>query len=98
LRCVHPVCTRASGSSAQHRAGGRNILAPAVTQLLMLRCFWQAIFQSVIGKSQNYFRMAKLGEIINQVFYQQFKTRFSLSQKLGNLCDISRLEKINQLI
>ena len=38
IRCVHPVCTRASGCSAQHRAGGRNIFAPAVTQLLMLRC------------------------------------------------------------
>ena len=38
FRRVHPVCTRASGCSAQHRAGGRNIFAPAVTQLLMLRC------------------------------------------------------------
>jgi DNA repair protein RadC len=38
FRCVHPVCTRASGCSAQHRAGGRNIFAPPVTQLLMLRC------------------------------------------------------------
>jgi len=38
FRCVHPVCTRASGCSAQHRAGGRNIFAPAVTQLLMPRC------------------------------------------------------------
>jgi len=38
FNCVHPVCTRASGCSAQHRAGGRNIFAPAVTQLLMLRC------------------------------------------------------------
>lgn len=38
FRRVHPVCTRASGCSAQHRAGGHNIFAPAVTQLLMLRC------------------------------------------------------------
>jgi len=38
FRCVHPACTRASGCSAQHRAGSRNIFAPAVTQLLMLRC------------------------------------------------------------
>jgi hypothetical protein len=37
FNCVHPICTRASGCSAQHRAGGRNIFAPAVTQLLMLR-------------------------------------------------------------
>jgi hypothetical protein len=37
LDCVHPVRARASGCSAQHRASGRNILAPAVTQLLMLR-------------------------------------------------------------
>jgi len=35
---VANLCTRASGCSAQHRAGGRNIFAPAVTQLLMLRC------------------------------------------------------------
>jgi hypothetical protein len=35
--CVHPVCARASGCSAQHRAGGRKIFAPDVTQLLMLR-------------------------------------------------------------
>ncbi|MEQ1887490.1 MAG: hypothetical protein ABL967_20705, partial [Bryobacteraceae bacterium] len=38
IRCVHPVCTRASGCSAQSRAIGRNIFAPAVTSLLMLRC------------------------------------------------------------
>lgn len=38
IHCVHPVCTRASGCSAQHRAGDRNIFAIAVTQLLMLRC------------------------------------------------------------
>ena len=38
IHCVHPVCDRTSGCSAQHRAGGRNIFAPAVTQLLMLRC------------------------------------------------------------
>ena len=38
FRCVHPACVRASGCSAQHRASGRNIFAPAVTQLLMLRC------------------------------------------------------------
>ena len=37
IHCVHPVCDRAFGCSAQHRAGGRNIFAPAVTQLLMLR-------------------------------------------------------------
>jgi RadC-like JAB domain-containing protein len=38
FRFVHPICTRAFGCSAQPRAGGRNIFAPAVTQLLMLRC------------------------------------------------------------
>ncbi len=38
FRCVHPVRTRASGCSAQHRAGGPNIFASSVTQLLMLRC------------------------------------------------------------
>ncbi len=38
IRCVHPARARASGCSAQHRAGRRNIFAPAVTQLLMLRC------------------------------------------------------------
>ena len=32
-----PACARASGCSAQPRASGRNIFAPAVTQLLMLR-------------------------------------------------------------
>jgi RadC-like JAB domain len=38
FRWVHPAHTHASGCSAQHRAGGCNIFAPAVTQLLMLRC------------------------------------------------------------
>jgi hypothetical protein len=38
FRRVHPARTRASGCSAQPRVDSRNIFAPAVTQLLMLRC------------------------------------------------------------